>query len=202
MAPWNNIEITFDAHVDECGNDYNEVYVGAAYGEDYVMDEDIVWVNCILPVPSIEVEKWVKYKDESDYAYRKEIEDAKVCDNVTFMIVIHNNGDTSLTDISVTDELSISLGYRDNATVHFPDGTTAEMEPLDMEGIYYWYFGCVWLEPCEYINITFDAHVDVCGTDNNEVHVSAAYDEGDYVTDDDIVWVYCHAVKLVLRTHR
>jgi hypothetical protein len=35
---------------------------------------------------SIEVEKWVKYKGEPDTEYRKKIDDAKVCDTVTFKI--------------------------------------------------------------------------------------------------------------------
>ena len=81
--------------------------------------------------PGINIEKWVKYEGEPESTYRKEIEDAEVCENVTFKIAVHNNGTNSnLTNLLVTDELSASLGYQDNAEVQFANGTTAAMEPV------------------------------------------------------------------------
>jgi uncharacterized repeat protein (TIGR01451 family) len=65
----------------------------------------------ITPV-SIAIEKWVKYKDESESEYRKAITDATVCDNITFKLVMPNDGiGTNLTEINVTDVLSCSLRY-------------------------------------------------------------------------------------------
>ncbi len=147
------------------------------------------------PKPGINIEKWVKYEGEPESAYRKAIEDAEVCENVTFKIAVHNNGTNSnLTNILVTDELSASLGYQDNAEVQFANGTTAAMEPVQTApGEYKWAFPREWLEPCEFLNITFDAHVDECGNDTNFVRVTAENKTGYGVTDKDTVWVNCTA---------
>ena len=53
---------------------------------------------------------------------------ANVCDNLTFNCTIHARC-CNLTNITVTDILSCSLNYTNNATVHYPNGTTAKIEP-------------------------------------------------------------------------
>ncbi len=164
-------------------------------GEEWLWwwEVDNVLVCGTLRQPGINIEKWVKKEGEPESAYRKAIEDAEVCENVTFKIAVHNNGTNSnLTNILVTDELSASLGYQDNAEVQFANGTTAAMEPVQTApGEYKWAFPREWLEPCEFLNITFDAHVDECGNDTNFVRVTAESEEGSEVADEDTVWVNC-----------
>ena len=190
LAPCETITIKFDARVIECGEDFNTQYARGwcEETEEWVDDEDTVTIN-VPQRASIDIEKWVKYKDEPDSAYRKAIEDAEVCDNVTFKIAIHNDGTcTNLTGISVTDKLNCSLGYVEGSASIIPEyenccpETQQELE---------WTFPEEWLEPCEYINITFDAHVDECGNDTNYVYVWAENETGYGVSDEETVWVNC-----------
>jgi len=66
------------------------------------------------------------------------------------------------------------------------------MEPVQTApGEYKWAFPREWLEPCEFLNISFDAHVDECGNDTNFVRVTAESEAGSEVADEDTVWVNC-----------
>ncbi len=148
-------------------------------------------VSASTSTTSINVEKWVKYKNEPDTEYRKIINDAKVSDTVTFKIAIYNNGSTSLTNIWVWDRnLSCNLRYSEGS---------ASIPPTYYENycLFYhyqelwWEFPALWLEPGEFLNITFDADVEECGGGVNDVCVEAEDATGEYVYDEDTVWVTC-----------
>jgi parallel beta-helix repeat protein len=137
----------------------------------------------------VDIEKWVKYKEEPDSEYRKAMDGANVCNNVTFKIAVHNDGNgTNLTSIEVVDTLSCSLGYI-NGSANIPP-TTYENHCPDNQTLT-WTFPELWLEPGEYLNITFDAHVDECGNDTNYARVEAENETGYTVYDEDMVWVNC-----------
>jgi hypothetical protein len=139
--------------------------------------------------PAVEIQKWVKYKAEPASEYRKEIDDANICNNVTFKIAVHNDGSgTNLTGIVVTDVRNCSLGYIEGSASIPP--TIYEDHCPDNQTII-WQFPGIWLEPCEYINITFNAHVDECCNDTNYVRVEAENETGYSVSDEDTVWVNC-----------
>ena len=138
---------------------------------------------------SMDVEKWVKYKGEPDTEYRKIIDDAGVCDTVTFKIAIHNDGSTSLTNIWVSDDLSCSLEYIEGSA-SIPPTFYDNWCPVYQE--FWWEFPALWIEPSEFLNITFDAHVVESGNGINDVYVEAEDATGEYVvSDEDTVWVTC-----------
>jgi archaellum component FlaF (FlaF/FlaG flagellin family) len=87
----------------------------------------------------------------------------------------------------VTDILSDSLKYAENAIVIFPDGTTMPMEPVIVDGTYVWKFPDLVLVPCQTITIEFDAEVVKCGVDVNTQRVTAvcAEEPGLLVSDED-----------------
>jgi hypothetical protein len=101
---------------------------------------------------------------------------------------------TNLTGISVTDVLNCSLGYI-NDSANIPPTIYEDHCPNNQTFI--WQFPGVWLEPCECINITFDAHVDECGNDTNYARVEAENETGYSVSDEDTVWVNCTEVPPV-----
>ena len=64
--------------------------------------------------PSIDVEKYVQDPNTGawiDADTENEAVDFPICENVTFKIVIHNNGDVELTGIIVNDKMHDSLKY-------------------------------------------------------------------------------------------
>jgi len=138
---------------------------------------------CAPPEPGIEVNKTVW----DGTAWVKDIL-ANVSDTLRFRCEIHNNGTCcDLTNIIVTDILSDSLEYMDNATV---DGVP--QEPMQTgPNEFQWEFSGP-LAPCETITIEFDAHMIKCGNDTNTQNVSAWCEEtGTWVSDEDNVWVNC-----------
>ncbi|RCV62838.1 CASH domain-dontaining protein [Methanophagales archaeon] len=141
----------------------------------------------LVHTPSgIELEKWVKYQDESDSEYRKAIENATICNNVSFKIAIRNKGGSiELTNLIVTDVLNCRLRYINGSAI--PDTTYANNCPENQT--FMWTFSG--LEPHEYLNITFDARIVECGNDTNYAEVVAENDAGYTVVDDDTVWVNC-----------
>ena len=139
-------------------------------------------------IVSIDVEKWVKYKDEPETEYRKVIDNAKVSDTVTFKIAIHNDGSTRLTNIWVFDDLGCALEYIEgsaNISPTYYDDSCPIYQEL------WWEFPARWLDPGESLNITFDAHIDECGEGVNEVYVEAEDATGEYPYDTDNVRVTC-----------
>ena len=121
---------------------------------------------------------------------------AKVCDNLTFNCTIHASC-FNLSNITVTDILSCSLNYTNNATVHYPNGTTAKIEP---EVSYYpcnnttvkWFFPGP-LNKSETITITFDAHKVKCCNNTNTQYVTAWCNEtGKWVNStSNTVDIFC-----------
>ena len=98
---------------------------------------------------------------------------ANLNDTLRFRLWVHNTGacDCNLTNITVTDIMSCSLNYSDDATPREPN-----------EIIYYpcnnttlvWNFPGLELEPCQNIAIEFNATVVRCpGVDTNTVNVTA-----------------------------
>jgi hypothetical protein len=83
---------------------------------------------------------------------------------VRFRGVIHNDGTCcNLTDIVVTDVLSESLEYKDNATVDGEPWEPVQVGPNE----YQWNFPDKVLSPCQTITIEFDAHAPKTGEDVN-----------------------------------
>jgi hypothetical protein len=90
----------------------------------------------------------------------------------------------------VVDVPSESLEYKDNATVHFPNGTTEDIEPTFIGGIYEWKFPDLVLVPCETLTIEFDARVIDYGYDCNVQNATAFCEKtGVYVSDEDTACV-------------
>ena len=136
--------------------------------------------------PSIDVEKYVLDKNGEwvDADTEAEAVDLPICEDVTFKIVIHNNGEVDLKDIKVNDKMHDSLKYK-----------SGDPEPDDY---YYeppfhymaWFFPGP-LHPCETIEIYIVAHVEgpECSYDFNYVLVEAM-GCGQRVTDEDYAWVH------------
>lgn len=105
---------------------------------------------------------------------------AKVYDKLAFNCTIYARC-CNLINITVTDILSCSLNYANNVIVHYPNGTTAKMEP---EVSYYagnnttleWFFPGP-LNKGETITITYNARNVKCHNGTNTQHVIAWCDE-------------------------
>ena len=98
----------------------------------------------------------------------------------------------NLTEIAVTDILSYSLNYANGATVHYPNGTTAKIEP---EVSYYandnttlkWFFPGP-LNKSENLTITYDAYKVKCHITTNTQYVTAWCDKcNDWVSGTSTV---------------
>ena len=129
--------------------------------------------------PSIDVEKKVMDPETGEWM---DAITANVGNTVRFNFTIHNDGTCcDLTEIMVTDMLSESLMYADNATV----------EPAFLgTHTVVWKFSERTLEPCQTITIEFDAEVVECGIDENIVKATAVCaDTGVVVTDEDTATV-------------
>ena len=141
--------------------------------------------------PRIEVNKTVW--DAVNKTWVKEIT-ANISDILTFKCEIHNSGTCcNLTNITVTDNLSDSLEYKDNATVN-----GEPWEPMQIGNKYQWEFPEWLFEPCETITIEFDAHVVKCGYGWNEQFADAWCEETEeWVYDEERanITVLCVAPK-------
>ena len=158
------LTITFDAHKVKpyCDNNTQNVTAWCNETNKWVTGTsntvNIFDINVNKTVWDPGTKKWVESRV------------AKVCDNLTFNCTIHPKC-CNLTNITVTDILSCSLNYTNNATVHYPNGTIAKIEP---EVSYYpcnnttlkWFFPGP-LNKSETLTIIFDAHKKLEGCDNN-----------------------------------
>jgi uncharacterized repeat protein (TIGR01451 family) len=139
---------------------------------------------------SIDVEKQVMDEDGEwqDCDTENEALDVKICNDITFRIVIENNGDFPLYDIVVLDIMEDALSY-----------VSADPEPDN-----YWhedpYFYFLWnfsgeFLPGDKIEIEITAHVDGpdCSIDYNYVKVEGEDINGFTLSDED--YCYIHAVK-------
>ena len=143
--------------------------------------------------PSIDVEKYVWDPCNEEWVNadtESEALDLPICTDVTFKIVIHNDGECCgpLFNIQVYDVMHDSLKY-----------ISADPEPDDFayDPPYYymvWYFPGP-LEYCETIEIYVTAHVEgpECSVDFNYVEVLAESDcEPYYVDDWDYAYVHAY----------
>ena len=130
------------------------------------------------PNCSIDVEKKVWNAATGEWV--EEI-NAIINDTVRFRCVIRNDGSRNLTNITVTDILSDSLEYADNATV---DGMP--QEPVHTgPGEYKWNFTGP-LAPFENITIEFNATAVKSGVDVNWQNATGYCEEtGTWVYDND-----------------
>ncbi|HIE31699.1 MAG TPA: tandem-95 repeat protein [Methanosarcinales archaeon] len=142
-----------------------------------------VWIVCD---PGIDVEKKVMDPETGEWV---DAITAEIGDLVRFNCTIHNNGTCcDLTEIMVTDVLSESLEYADNATV---DPAFVGIRTV------VWKFPDRILKPCKTITIEFDARVIRCGIDVNTQEVKAVCAEtGEVVYDEDIATVMAGRPKL------
>jgi uncharacterized repeat protein (TIGR01451 family) len=130
------------------------------------------------PKPSIDVEK--KVWDRVEGKWVEEVT-AKIDEIVRFQCTIHNDGCCDLTEILITDILSESLEYADNATPREPDDIVGNT--------FYWYFDGP-LPPSNTITIEFDAKVVSCGVDVNRQMADAVCEAtGAKVHDEDTATV-------------
>jgi hypothetical protein len=138
--------------------------------------------------PSIDVEKFVwdaKNQDWVDADTEDEALDVKICKEVTFKIVIHNDGNEPLFEIVVKDKMHDSLKYISSD----PEGEAYYEEP-------FWYIDWFFngpLNPCETIELYITAHVEgpECSKDFNYVLVEGI-GCGETVRDEDYAWVHAH----------
>jgi uncharacterized repeat protein (TIGR01451 family) len=201
--------IEYDAQVIRCGIDNNTL---RAYGESdcdscYYNDSAVV---TITPA-ALEVNKTVW----NGSAWVKSI-DTSINDTVKFRIEVHNNGTCcNLTNITVSDLLTFSLEYANNATVN---GVACEPELISITyftnnynanggmifvGDLLWEYNasesCTApfkeLAPCETIVIEFDARVIYCGCDANYVQVVADGCDGT-VYDEDAAGVSVPGIEI------
>ncbi|MGB2853539.1 MAG: CARDB domain-containing protein, partial [Dehalococcoidia bacterium] len=129
--------------------------------------------------PSIDVKK--KVWDPEEGIWVEEI-CALLDDVVTFNCTIHNDGCCDLTKILVTDILSESLRYANNATVNGEPWEPTIVEPNEFE----WALKDWLLEPCNTIEIEFDAVVVMWSAepDVNTQMAEAWCDEAGIMVDD------------------
>jgi hypothetical protein len=167
--------------------DYVGQYPRWTYGFDVF--GDYYDVNFVLTGvggdPSIDVEKFVwseKLQEWVDADTEDEAIDVKICKDVTFKIVIHNDGDLPLQGISIRDKMHESL--------KFISGDPEPDEHYFEEPFWYlnWYFDGI-LYPCDTIEYYVTAHVEgpECSYDFNYVLV-----ESSGVMDEDYAWVHAH----------
>jgi uncharacterized repeat protein (TIGR01451 family) len=140
--------------------------------------------------PCIDVEKYVWDKNNQEWIdadTESEALDVPICDEVTFKIVVHNCGDTDITDIIIDDKMHDSL--------KFISGDPEPDEAVYEEPFWYlkWFFPGP-LAPCETIEVYITAHVEgpECSYDFNHVLVEGKCC-GNTLQDEDEAWV--HAIK-------
>ena len=148
----------------QAGTYYIEFEVGEACWQKIGSFTLTIIVKPVL-TPSINIDKWVSI--DSGITWSK-YDEAFVCTVVRFRMVVENDGDVDLTNIKVTDSLPNHLDYKNNAD---------PFEPIISGDTLTWLFPES-LKANETITIEFDAHVREEGNDENEVMVTADYDDG------------------------
>ncbi len=134
--------------------------------------------------PSIDAEKKVWDEDLQEWVDSTEVD---VCNNVDFLITIHNDGTCcDLTDIVVEDFMDASLEFVSAEPP--PD----YLDPVPDGTLLGWSFAGP-LPPCNTIDITVIAHVvgPVCHLDSNYIFVhGACVEQGIEVYDEDVAYVH------------
>ncbi len=140
--------------------------------------------------PSIEVNKTVWSPEKKEWVNGIT---ADLGDIVRFRCEIQNNGTCcNLTQINVTDILSESLGYANNATVNGESREPEQVGPNE----YQWEFQEWVLEPCETITIEFDAKVVAFGGCDINIQRAKAWcaEMETWVDDEDTASVCAYGV--------
>jgi hypothetical protein len=148
--------------------------------------------------PNIDVEKYVRdpnYQEWIDADTKDEALDLPICEDVTFKIVIHNNGDCPISEINVYDTMHDSLKYISAN----PEPDNFEYNPP--------YYNMDWnftgpLYPCEIIEIYINAHVEgpEDSYDSNYVMTDGECIHGNYVADEDYAWIHAYKKSKNLNT--
>jgi hypothetical protein len=140
---------------------------------------------------SINTEKYIwdeKNQEWVDADTEDEALDVPVCNNVTFKIEIHNNGEVPIDVFFVLDQMEDSLRYI--SANPEPDYVKHSPPYYDIH-----WFGFGIINPCETIEITIIAHVEGprCSYDWNDARAWGKDAQGTNVADNDLCWV--HAVQ-------
>ena len=126
--------------------------------------------------PRIEVTKTVFNETSVEWASESTV---RVNETVRFRIWLHNryeNETCNLSNILVKDILSESLTYEaGDATVRYPNGTVAAVEPTVVGKECRWSFPPLELKYCENLSIEFNATVVEEGEDRNTANVSGEF---------------------------
>jgi uncharacterized repeat protein (TIGR01451 family) len=186
LAPCEWIYVEFDARVVKCGE--IDINWGSAdgfcdYDGSYLIEYDSASVFG-LPIPSIDVEKYVWNETLGDWDELAHIEVGEIAE---FLITIHNNGTCcNLTNRLVYDFMNDSMEFLD--AVPYPDS----IDPVPGGTELYWNIPSP-LPPCNWVNITVFARVlgPVCHTDINYIFANGYCNITDeWVSDFDDAFVH------------
>ena len=138
--------------------------------------------------PGIDVEKyvWDKYNQEwIDADTEAEALDTRTGTDITFKIVVHNDGNKQIENIEIKDKMHDSLKFI--SADPKPDYNAYEPPFYYLD----WYYPGP-LNPCETIEIYITANVEgpLCSIDYNYVFVEGD-DSGQTITDEDYAYVHC-----------
>ena len=141
--------------------------------------------------PNIDAEKYIwdeKNQEWVDADNELEALDIPICNDLTFKIIIYNNGDEHLFNLHITDSMLDGLEF-----------ISADPEPDDFQHDPP-YYSMFWLfpgplNPNETIEIIITAQVvgPECSIDYNYIEVLGFSEDGTSVTDSDYCFV--HAIK-------
>lgn len=121
MAPGQEITITYTGKVttDVCSTLTNTARAQASNAPT-VSDSASVVVRCVTPTnPDLDIKKWVK-NDTINGAYDDNQVNARTGDRVKFKVSVTNAGDTTLSNVRMTDRIPDGLQFDDSVT---GDGT-------------------------------------------------------------------------------
>jgi uncharacterized repeat protein (TIGR01451 family) len=138
--------------------------------------------------PSIDVEKYVwdpRYETWIDADTENEALNVKICEIITFKVVVSNVGDCPLFNITFWDTMTDGLKYI-NADPE-PDNYSYEPPYYNMS----WYFSGP-LEPDQSFEIHIEAHVEgpLCSVDFNRAKAEGKCLHGILVYDEDYAYVH------------
>ena len=113
--------------------------------------------------------------------------EAHVGNVVRFNVTIASNDTINVTNVTITDFLSGSLDYADDATLTLPDGGTQKREPdctftlpLFNLTILKWKLSDLTIEPGQTMYLEYDAYVVKPGLDVNFLYALGYSETGDY----------------------
>jgi hypothetical protein len=115
---------------------------------------------------------------------------------VRFNVTIESNDTINVTNITITDFLSCSLEYADDATLTLPDGETQKREPdCTLTFPYFnltilkWTLSDLTIEPGQTVYLEYDAYIVESGQDVNFLYAIGHSELGDYDCGWDFVLI-------------